>query len=159
MITARIIPARAGADYALARTLIEEYAGTLGIDLCFQGFTAELEQLPAMYGPPRGCLLLAWQGEEPVGCVALRGKGEVCEMKRLYVRPAARGLGLGRRLVERAIEEARALGYRRMRLDTLASMKAARRLYHQVGFREIGAYYDNPVPNTVYMELELGGLI
>jgi ribosomal protein S18 acetylase RimI-like enzyme len=154
LITARIIPAHAGADYALARTLIEEYASTLGIDLCFQGFTAELEQLLAMYGPPRGCLLLAWQGEEPVGCVALRDKGEeVCEMKRLYVRPAARGLGLGRRLVERAIEEARALSYRYMRLDTLASMEAARRLYHQMGFREIRAYYDNPVPNAVYMEL------
>jgi putative acetyltransferase len=140
------------ADFAAARVLFREYAAALGIDLCFQGFEAELDSLPEMYGAPEGCLVLARAGERPVGCGALRRltAGEVCEMKRLYVRA-----GLGRILAERLVAKGRSLGYAVMRLDTLAHMTAARRLYSSLGFVEIAAYYDNPLPNVVYMELDL----
>jgi ribosomal protein S18 acetylase RimI-like enzyme len=126
------------------------------VDLCFQDFATELKQLPVMYGKPTGCLLVVMQGARPVGCGALRKLSDgVCEMKRLYIRSEARKLSLGRRVAERLVERAAALGYAAMRLDTLAQMAAAQNLYRSLGFREIAAYYDNPLSNSVYMELSL----
>jgi putative acetyltransferase len=161
--TYRVVQADTAAEYAAARSLFEEYAAyigaSLGVDLCFQNFAAELERLHDMYGPPNGCLLLVHREVEPqwLGCCALRRfADEVCEMKRLYVRPEARGARLGRALTERLIAEARTLRYRRMVLDTVEDMIPARRLYGSLGFRETGAYYYNPIAGATYMELDLG---
>ena len=116
----------------------------------------EVAELPGAYTSPAGRLFLATDGVEPAGCVALRPLGDgLCEMKRLYVRPTARGARLGRRLAETVIREARAIGYARMRLDTLPSMKEAFALYQTLGFREIAPYCENPVVGTRFMELEL----
>jgi putative acetyltransferase len=153
-----IVEAGAEADYAAARSLFIEYAEQLGIDLCFQNFAAELDHLPEMYGPPAGCLLLARHQGQAVACVGVRRlSGEVCEMKRLYVRASGRRSGLGRRLAAASVIAARARGYRRMVLDTLASMTPARTLYASLGFRETSPYYANPLPEVVYMELALEG--
>ena len=142
--------------YEMAGVLIREYAAQLGVDLCFQDFASELNQLQVMYGTPTGCLLLVLQGDRAVGCGALRKLSDgVCEMKRLYIRGGARGANLGRRVAERLVERAAALGYGTMRLDTLAHMAAAQSLYRSLGFREIAAYYSNPLANSVYMELSL----
>jgi len=144
------------ADVALARPLFEEYQKALGISLCFQNFDEELATLPGAYAPPAGRLLLAFQGGEPAGCVALRKIGEeICEMKRLWVRPAFQGKGLGRRLAVTILEEARAAGYRRVRLDTLPSMRAAQALYLSLGFLDIPPYNDHPIEGTRFMEATL----
>jgi GNAT superfamily N-acetyltransferase len=140
------------ADLDEIRAMLREYAAWLEVDLCFQNFEQELAGLPGDYAPPRGRLLIA----EGAGCVALRAiDGEVCEMKRLYLRPEHRGLGLGRRLVQAIIDEARSVGYRRMRLDTMPKMDSAQRLYASLGFREIAAYRYNPEPGARFLELAL----
>ena len=143
-------------DQDVVRRLFGDYAASLGISLAFQAFDEELDTLPGAYVPPAGRLLLAWQEGCAVGCVALRPLEQgVCEMKRLYVSPAARATGLGRRLAGRICGEATAAGYFRMRLDTLASMTAARRVYESLGFREIAPYCFNPFPDAVFLELDL----
>lgn len=150
-----IVPATSDDQIATARRLFKEYEASLGIELTFQGFAQEVAGLPGAYAPPAGRLLLA-TGAEPAGCVALRPLGGgICEMKRLYVRPTARGARLGRRLAETVIREARAIGYARMRLDTLPSMKDAFALYQTLGFREIAPYYATPIAGTRFMELSL----
>ena len=155
-IPLKITQARSAPDIASARTLFEEYAASLGIDLCFQDFEQELATLPGSYAVPSGRLLLAREGSEIAGCVALRRlEAEVCEMKRLYVRPVFRGSGLGRMLAEEVIWQAGIAGYRRIRLDTLPIMAAAHRLYRDLGFHEIPPYHGNPVAGTLYLELEL----
>jgi putative acetyltransferase len=140
-----------------ARSLFLEYGSSLGFSLCFQSFDEELKSLPGAYGAPTGRLLLARHAGHAAGCVALRKlEAGVCEMKRLYVRPAGRGRGLGRMLVERVIAEARIIGYERMRLDTIASaMKDAIALYRRVGFEEIAPYSDIPIEHALWMELRL----
>jgi ribosomal protein S18 acetylase RimI-like enzyme len=144
------------ADVELARNLFREYETSLGISLCFQGFEEELAGLPGAYAPPRGRLLLAREEDEPAGCGALRPLADdICEMKRLYVREAFRGRGVGRLLARSLITEARAIGYARMRLDTLPSMTAAIPLYRSLGFREIPPYTRNPVPGALFLEKEL----
>jgi ribosomal protein S18 acetylase RimI-like enzyme len=143
-------------DWVEARRLFEEYAASLGFDLSFQDFERELASLPGDYGPPRGAILLAGDDSGFAGCVALRPfAGETCEMKRLYVRPAHRGTGLGKRLAEAILTEARARGYRRMRLDTVPGMESAIGLYRALGFREIEPYRMNPIPGAIFMEREL----
>ena len=134
------------------------YAASLGIDLGFQGFEDELASLPGKYAPPTGALLLARSAGKALGCVALRqldADGR-CEMKRLYVTPGGRGLGLGRRLAEAVIAEAQHLGYREMCLDTLRSMQRAIALYRSLGFVETGAYYATPIAGTAFLRLDLG---
>lgn len=149
--------AMSASDIAESRELFLEYAQSLGFSLCFQGFDQELAELPGKYARPHGRLLLAQVNDQAAGCVALRPLSEVvCEMKRLFVRPAFRGLGLGRVLAERVITEARVVGYTHMRLDTVASSMAdAVALYRRIGFVEIPAYCVNPMPDTLYMELVL----
>jgi GNAT superfamily N-acetyltransferase len=138
------------------RGLFVEYANWLGAEFCGQGFEEELAKLPGQYAPPRGRLLMAREGDEAAGCVALRPlTDDVCEMKRLYVRPAYRSVGLGRQLVVAIIAAAKEIGYRRMRLDTLPQLAVARRLYHVLGFRPIEPYYYNPIPGVEFLELTL----
>lgn len=136
----------------IVRILLHEYQALLGVDLCFQGFQAELAGLPGDYAPPNGRLMLAMHAGNPVGCVALRpAGGPRCEMKRLFVRPGARGLGVGKSLVSLILAEAQAIGYSELVLDTLPMMVEAQRLYEMFGFREIAAYCQNPVPGTRYL--------
>lgn len=140
-----------------ARQLFDEYAASLEINLCFQNFDKELAELPGDYTPPTGRLFLATKNHQTAGCVALRKIGNgICEMKRLYVRPEFRGIGLGRMLAERIIEAAREVGYSRMRLDTLpGKMDRAIAMYRSLGFKNIDPYYNNPVEDAAFMELEL----
>ena len=145
------------AQIAQARELFLEYADSLGFSLCFQGFEQELAGLPGDYAPPDGRLLIAEYRSELAGCVALHKlDAGVCEMKRLYLRPQLRGRGVGRALAETVIAEARAIGYRKMRLDTVEPvMPNAVALYRRLGFAEIEAYRANPIAGALYMELDL----
>jgi DNA-binding MarR family transcriptional regulator/ribosomal protein S18 acetylase RimI-like enzyme len=166
-----------GTKIATVRVLMREYAAFLGVDLGFQGFEEELVSLPGAYAPPAGALFLAYvggaagtaaadgaaseggmaeSGAEPAGCVALRPlDGDICEMKRLFLRPEYRGYGLGRALAERVIEAARLAGYRRMRLDTLDRLESAVELYRSLGFRTIAPYRENPLPGAMFWEKSL----
>ncbi len=148
--------ANSPADFAEARVLFEEYARALEIDLSFQNFSHELENIGRMYASPEGTLLLARREGVAVGCVAIRSfEGRVCEMKRLYVRPPDRGIKLGKALAQQIIGRARSAGYEKIVLDTLASMEPARALYRSLGFDETPPYYANPIASAVYMELNL----
>jgi len=155
MVTIR--PAISPEDFTTTRSLFVEYAASVGDDLCFQDFEKELAGLPGAYQPPAGSLLLAERVGEAVGCVALRplAPPEIAEIKRLYVRRAARGAGAGRALIDAVLAEARRAGYERVRLDTLPVMKEAQSLYRALGFVEIPAYRKYPVPGTIFMELDL----
>jgi putative acetyltransferase len=149
--------AESAAQIAQTRELFLEYAESLGFSLCFQNFDQELAELPGDYAPPDGRLLLAECEGQVAACVALHKLEQgICEMKRLYLRPQFRGKGLGRSLAERVIAEAREIGYRRMRLDTVEPvMKDAVAMYRKLGFKEIAAYCPNPMAGAMYMELEL----
>lgn len=142
------------------REIFREYASSLGVDLCFQNFEAELAQLPGDYAAPRGSLLLAMVEGQVAGCCALRPLDDVdvpnaAEMKRLYVRSAYRGRGLGRELAQAILDEALRLGYDSVLLDTLDDMEAARALYEDLGFYEIAPYYHNPLPGAHYLRADL----
>jgi len=156
--TAKIWQAGSVEHIAQARALFLEYAQWLQVDLCFQGFDAELAGLPGHYAPPRGRLLLAGQDGRAFGCIALRPLATdtfTAEVKRLYVQPQQRGGRWGHRLGEALIAEARAIGYRELKLDTLLRMTSARKLYSELGFRECAPYYANPLPDVVYMSKQL----
>jgi ribosomal protein S18 acetylase RimI-like enzyme len=145
------------AEIEMARILFQEYAAWLRVDLCFQKFPEELANLPGLYAPPRGRLLIAWSDEQAAGCVALRPvKDSVCEMKRLFVRPAFRGRSVGRKLSEQIVASAQELEYSSMVLDTLPSMEPALCLYDSLGFVRCAPYYETPLKDTVFMELKLG---
>ena len=153
----KFVQAQSPEEIEIARELFREYAAGLKIDLCFQSFDQEVDGLPGNYAPPLGRLLLAIVDDQVAGCIALRPFGDDdCEMKRLYVRPEFRGQGLGKRLVTTLIDAARQKGYERMLLDTLpGKMEEAIALYRSLGFREIAAYYNNPVAGALFMELGL----
>ncbi len=153
-------PAQFPDDLQTVRQLFLEYQAGLGIDLCFQGFDAELAELPGAYAPPAGTLLLACVDGEPAGCCAMRplyntDHLNACEMKRLFVRPAFRGFGLGRLLVERVLSDGQLSGYTTMLLDTLSDMETARALYQEMGFVEVAPYYHNPIPGAHYLKVDL----
>jgi ribosomal protein S18 acetylase RimI-like enzyme len=153
----RIIQAETSEDLQHVRELFAEYVEWLGINLCFQNYEKELAELPGDYAPPTGRLLIAYQDKEVAGCIALRSLGDgVCEMKRLYVRPGFRGERLGWKLVELVLDEARKIGYERIRLDTLpGKMDRAIAMYRTLGFKDIDPYYHNPVTGAAFMELVL----
>ena len=156
----RFSPPSSPEDVDALRGIFREYALGLKIDLCFQGFEEELAQLPGDYALPRGALLMAWVNNELAGCCAMRPLDSVdyanaCEMKRLYVRPTARGVGLGRQLAEAILDCARQAGYGCVLLDTLNDMESARALYEDLGFEEIPPYYHNPIAGAHYLRVEL----
>jgi len=155
LFSMKLIQVKADEEISHARELFREYAAWLGVNLCFQNFEKELAELPGAYVPPTGRLFLATENEQVAGCVALRKIAEgTGEMKRLYVRPAFRGKGLGRALTEAIVEAAREVGYQRLRLDTLPGrMDGAIAMYRSLGFRDIEKYYDNPYDTAAYMEL------
>jgi GNAT superfamily N-acetyltransferase len=160
-VTLSILTASTTEHFDIARLLFREYQASLNIDLCFQSFEEELAGLPGKYAAPRGSLLLAvTEDGTPAGVIAMRPIGdEICEMKRLYVRPIARGQNLGRRLIDRIFEQARSVGYKKMRLDTLTGlMDRAISLYREIGFYEIPAYYDSPLTNELFLEIDLTAL-
>ena len=152
----KIYPAKTDKDLEIVRTLLVEYVDSLGFDLVFQNFEEELRNLPGEYAAPEGCLLLAKYQDQPAGCVALRKLSDnICEGKRLYVRPQFRRLKIGRKLVEAIIAEARRIGYSSIRGDTVPSMQIAQALYASLGFKEIEPYCRNPVEGAKFVELKL----
>ena len=153
----RIVQVEQPEEIESARTLFQEYETWLGMSLCFQGFEDELANLPGYYSPPAGRLFLAYADDELAGCIGMRKLEDgVCEMKRLFLRENARGHGLGNKLIEKLIDEARAIGYKKMRLDTYPpKMGKAVKLYESHGFRPIPKYYDNPHDGVLFMELIL----
>jgi ribosomal protein S18 acetylase RimI-like enzyme len=152
----QISPASQTSEVEIVQGLFREYADSLGVDLCFQGFEKELAGLPGDCAPPDGHLYLVYAEGKPAACVGLRKIADgICEMKRLYVRPLHRGRGIGRQLVLQLIEDARALGYTKMRLDTLPSMKRAQELYSAMGFKPIEPYRPKPVPGAKFLELDI----
>jgi putative acetyltransferase len=154
MADSKLIRTAGREDLEHVRRLFAEYERDLPFDLSFQDFQAELASLPGRYAPPSGRLMLARCGDVLVGCVALRQIGEgICEMKRLFVQPAFRGRGFGKALAGAIVEEARRIGYKRMRLDTV--LEPAKSLYRSLGFREIPPYQQVPIAGVVFMELEL----
>lgn len=154
-----IIKADSEKHIGYVRDLFLEYAGSLEFDLCFQDFDNELKTLPGGYAPPAGALLLAMHRGIPAGCVALRKlSGTICELKRLYVRNDFRNMKIGWKLTSEIVNEAKKLGYRSMRLDTLPSMERAVSLYRSMGFKEIDPYRHNPIEGALYMELDLSGV-
>ena len=155
----RIEPARSPRDLQSTAQLFAEYAESLGLDLSFQDFDTELTSLPGKYAPPTGDILLARDTSgNAVGCVAVRplSPPDCCEMKRLYILPAARGLGVGKRLVHKILDTALSLGYNKIKLDTLPSMRQAVSLYESAGFVPITPYYKTPLPGTVFLGRQLG---
>ena len=151
-----LVEAVSTADYAIGRAMFEEYARAIDVDLCFQDFAAELDRLSVMYAPPAGALLLARAAADVAGCVGLRKlRDDICEMKRLYVRPEFRGRHIGRHMAEDIVRRARELGYRTLVLDTLGTMEAAQGLYMSMGFKPATSYYVNPLPNVKYYSLDL----
>ena len=159
MATFTISSAESQQDLKDTIFLFEQYAKSLGIDLSFQDFETEMASMPGKYAPPNGCLLLARSENTgtAIGCVGLRqlGANGICEMKRLYVDPKGRGLGVGKALAIAVVHEAKRLGYRCIHLDTLSSMASARALYKSLGFVEIDPYYDTPIEGTIFLELSL----
>ena len=152
-----LVRANSGDLWEIARRLVLEYAASLGIDLSFQDFERELEQLPAQYGPPVGCFVIARSGEAALGCGGIRPlSGATCEMKRLYVTPAGRHRGIGTGVAEYLVREAGQIGYRELLLDTLPAMTSAQRIYESLGFERIAAYRYNPIPGTTYWRRTLG---
>ena len=152
----RVLGAEDTAELDQVRQFFRNYAAWLGVDLCFQGFGEEMTSLPGTYAAPEGRLFFAEHDGQPAGCVGLRRFSEgVCEMKRLYVEPAFRGLGIGRELVLAVIRAAKDLGYRRILLDTLPAMRIAVKLYREMGFTEAPAYYPTPVEGTIFLSLDL----
>lgn len=155
-VSIELVQSESAAQWAVARRLVEEYAASLRLDLGFQNFDSEVNNLASEYRPPEGAFLLAEHSSGFLGCVALRRfSAGVCEMKRLYVVPAGRGHGLGRTLAEGIIAQGRRLGYQRMLLDTLEFMKEAHTLYVSLGFRQTSAYRFNPIPGSSFLELQL----
>jgi putative acetyltransferase len=151
-----IKPANFPDDLEHVIAILSEYVASPSVSLAFQNYEAEFAALPGKYAAPDGCLLLAWKGPAVVGCAALRRVDEnTCEMKRVYVRPDARGENLGRRLIERILDEARAAGYSRICLDVLPEFAAAQRIYESLGFQTAAPVTFNPVPGTRYLALEL----
>jgi len=151
-----IIQVRDHRQLVAVRSLFEAYAASLDFDLDFQNFRDELKELPGEYAPPKGCILMAIVGKVPAGCVALKQiSNDICEMKRLYIEPRYRKKGIGRRLAETVIRNACGIGYKRMRLDTVPAMKAARTLYASLGFKKIAPYRFNPINGAAFMELDL----
>jgi carbonic anhydrase len=153
----KIIAAESSDEIEEVRKLFLEYAEWLGFSLCFQNFDEELATLPGKYSSPEGRLYLVKTGNKYIGCIGLRKyENEICEMKRLYIKPEARGLGIGHKLVELIINDAKKIGYKKMRLDTIKNqMAAAIEIYKKNGFVETESYYKNPDPHTLYMELDL----
>jgi ribosomal protein S18 acetylase RimI-like enzyme len=161
MPTVQLLNPASASDWLETRALFHEYAASLNVDLCFQGFDEELAGLPGEYTGPRGALLLAWVDGVPAGCVALRPLDNSdytnsAEMKRLYVRKAFRGLGIGRQLTEAILEAAHNAGYACVLLDTLDEMESARALYEDLGFEEIPPYYHNPHAGSHYLKVDIG---
>ncbi|MCM3141055.1 GNAT family N-acetyltransferase [Brevibacillus sp. MER 51] len=152
----RLIHATEGNQYEQARELFMEYVDSLGVDLSFQNIATELQNIPGEYAPPDGCILLALDDEQPAGCVALRKIDEqVCEMKRLYVKPEWKGRGVGKKLALAIMDDAKLRGYSFIRLDTLPTMEQAIQLYRSLGFYPIEPYRFNPIEGTLYMEKKL----